>query len=155
MGTHTYALMIVSAPTYHEVMQYMQNAGYDHAIHEGEGHQRPALDMHGIALTTDTHAHVPKADLLEGFYWVRCGIGGWVPAELDRDGVWHPAGITLDDETKVEEVGPMIVPHPNPMPARADTARLLGLLRWAKAHVPQGSEVHHALVDELDRAHAT
>lgn len=46
-----------------------------------------------------------------GFYWVYLNFGGYVPAELDDDGIWHPAGVSLEpNEVWIEEIGPEITP---------------------------------------------
>ena len=46
--THTYVLMEVSDEVYAEVERKLRDAGYDHAIDDGE------LDMHGIALVKES-----------------------------------------------------------------------------------------------------
>lgn len=50
--THTYALMDVSKATFDEIKKKLEDAGYQHAIHETEG-EPTALDMHGIALCVE------------------------------------------------------------------------------------------------------
>lgn len=49
MGTHTYALVEVSASTYQEIKKILEEAGYHHAIDE----KFNVIDMHGLALRLD------------------------------------------------------------------------------------------------------
>lgn len=46
--TYTYALMDVSEATYQEIKAKLLEAGYSHALHDGD--DGIVLDMHGIAL---------------------------------------------------------------------------------------------------------
>jgi hypothetical protein len=67
-STHTYVVMEVSQPVYDEVRHRMMEAGYQHALHSGDGAE--VIDMHGIALRS-------------------------LPAEPERGGVLH-VGLTSD-----------------------------------------------------------
>lgn len=48
MGTHTYAILEVSAACYEEIKTLLEKAGYQHAFIKTD--QAEAIDMHGIAL---------------------------------------------------------------------------------------------------------
>lgn len=56
-GTHTYALMALSAAAVAEIAAAFRAAGYEHAIHEEDG--KTVFDMHGLAV----HAEEPERDL--------------------------------------------------------------------------------------------
>jgi len=47
-STYTYVVLPVSRETYDEIFHALQEACYDHAIHNDNG--RVVIDMHGIAL---------------------------------------------------------------------------------------------------------
>lgn len=49
MGTHTYALVEISASAYQEVVEILRKAKYHHAIDE----RTNTIDMHGLALRLD------------------------------------------------------------------------------------------------------
>lgn len=48
--TYTYVLMDVSESTFNEIHKKLKDAGYDHAINQGDSREGLVLDMHGIAL---------------------------------------------------------------------------------------------------------
>lgn len=181
--THTYALMIVSPHTFNEVKAKLEQAGYDHAILPGEVPQFPVLDMHGIGLSQEPpHMRAeetpnPNRTALESLMarmLRHAFMEGWQAFDKawadnkDAAGLPHNGGEAWPEYSPAQadwERWQAHLAHVTGLDADYapveggtppdDRQRLLGLLRWAKAHVPQGSEVHHALVDELDRAHGT
>lgn len=58
MGTHSYALVNVSASAYDEVKAILEQAGYQHAIDQ----QQNVIDMHGLALRLDPAKAPANAD---------------------------------------------------------------------------------------------
>jgi len=52
--TYTYALMDVSESTYNEIKKKLEDAGYQHALHDDRDGDGVVLDMHGIALRLET-----------------------------------------------------------------------------------------------------
>lgn len=48
MGTHTYAILDVTAETFRELQQKLEHAGYHHAFKEDDGSL--IIDLHGIAI---------------------------------------------------------------------------------------------------------
>ena len=51
--TYTYAIMHVSESAYKEIKKKLEDAGYQHAIHDSDSEDGSVLDMHGIALAQE------------------------------------------------------------------------------------------------------
>jgi len=59
--TRTYAVLAVTAPTFREIQQKLEAAGYQHCFDEDDG--QIVIDMHGIALKDEAGDEGPASDL--------------------------------------------------------------------------------------------
>lgn len=62
-ATHTFAVMELSEKTYEEIFSKIAQAGYDHALIDGDGKQ--LIDMHGIAVMQEDLVKSDRTVLIE------------------------------------------------------------------------------------------